>query len=267
MGNIASAVGVSRIAPRLENRKALVTGAASGIGLAVAQRLCAEGARVVLSDVRQEELAAVLSELGDCAVGIACDVGSEASVEKLVHDAVDWLGGLDIVVTSAGVVRTGTTPELPLDVWDLVIRVNLTGTFLVLKHSLKPMRKNESGSIVTIGSVASVVAAGRTCAYDASKGGVLQLTRAIAVENADKRIRANCVLPGIVRTPLAANSIALYGEMSTDASKLPASRVQVPMARDAAPSEIAAVVAFLASDDASFITGAAITADGGYTAI
>lgn len=267
MGNSARAGGVSRIVPRLENRKALVTGAASGIGLAVAQRLCAEGARVVLSDVRQEGLAAASSELGDCAVGFACDVGNEAAVEGLVHNAVAWLGGLDIVVTSAGVVRTGATPELPLAVWDLVIRINLTGTFLLLKHCLGPMRNNGSGSIVTIGSVASVVAAGRTCAYDASKGGVLQLTRAIAVENADRRIRANCVLPGIVRTTLAANSIALYGEMSTDASKLPASRIQVPMARDAEPSEIASVVAFLASDDASFITGAAITADGGYTAI
>src|SRR5881394_3426906 len=105
MGNIARAGALSRIIPRLENRKALVTGAAS-------------------------------------------DIGSEASVEKLVHDAVAWLGGLDIVVTSAGVVRTGATPQLPLDVWDLVIRVNLTGTFLTLKHCLEPMRNNGSGAIV-----------------------------------------------------------------------------------------------------------------------
>ena len=252
---------------RLENRRALVTGAASGIGLAVAQRLCHEGARVALSDVRQDALAAAARELGDCAREFACDVGDEAAVAGLVHDALAWLGGLDIVVTSAGLVRTGATSELPLTVWDLVIRVNLTGTFLTLKHCLGPMRNNGSGAIVTLGSVSSVVAAGRTCAYDASKGGVLQLTRAIAAENADRRIRANCVLPGIVRTPLAANSIALYGAMNTDVSKLPASRIQVPMARDAEPSEIAAVVAFLASDDASFITGAAIAADGGYTAI
>jgi NAD(P)-dependent dehydrogenase (short-subunit alcohol dehydrogenase family) len=112
-----------------------------------------------------------------------------------------------------------------------------------------------------------MVAAGRTCAYDASKGGVLQLTRAIAVEYADRRIRANCVLPGIVRTPLAANSVALHGEMAGDPSKLVANRTRVPMERAAEPAEIASVAAFLASDDASFITGAAITVDGGYTAI
>jgi NAD(P)-dependent dehydrogenase (short-subunit alcohol dehydrogenase family) len=252
---------------RLKQRKALVTGAASGIGLAVARRLCTEGARVVLADVRQEPLEVVCKELGGCAHALLCDVGDEPAVERLVRDAITWLGGLDIVVTSAGLVRTGATHDLPLATWDLVIRVNLTGTFLVLKHCLGPMRQGTGGAIVTIGSVASIVAAGRTCAYDASKGGVLQLTRAIAVENADRGIRANCVLPGIVRTPLAANSVELYGDMSTDASRLPANRIKVPMERVAEPSEIASVVAFLASEDASFMTGAAITADGGYTAI
>jgi NAD(P)-dependent dehydrogenase (short-subunit alcohol dehydrogenase family) len=252
---------------RLQLRKALVTGAASGIGLAVAQRFAAEGAQVVMVDLRHEALADSCLELGKSVHALACDVGSEPDVEKMVRDAITWLGGLDIVVTSAGIVRTGTTLELPLSTWDTVIRVNLTGTFLVLKHCLGPMRESGGGAIVTIGSVASVVAAGRTCAYDASKGGVLALTRSVAVENAEHGIRANCVLPGIVRTSLATNSVALYGQMSADTSKLPVNRIKVPMDRYAEPSEIASVVAFLASADASFMTGAAITADGGYTAI
>jgi len=251
----------------LKDRRAIVTGAASGIGLAVARRLAAEGARVALADLRRDSLESSCRELGASVHAVAGDVGSEPDVRRMVHDAKEWLGGLDLVVTSAGIVRTGSTPELPLSTWDTVIRVNLTGTFLVLKHCLGPLREAGGGAIVTIGSVSSVVAAGRTCAYDASKAGVLALTRSVAVENAGYGIRANCVLPGIVRTPLAANSVELYGAMSVDTSGLPANRIKVPMERHAKPSEIASVVAFLASEDASFMTGAAITADGGYTAI
>jgi NAD(P)-dependent dehydrogenase (short-subunit alcohol dehydrogenase family) len=253
--------------PRLAHRRALVTGAGSGIGSAAARRLVAEGARVVLVDQRHEAAEAACRELGDSALALACDVGSEPEVAVMVREAVAWLGGLDIVVTSAGIVRSGSTSELPLSTWEAIIRVNLTGTFLVLKHCLPPMCDSGGGAIVTIGSVSSVVAAGRTCAYDASKGGVLALTRSIAIEHVEHRIRANCLLPGIVRTPLVANSAELYGPMSTDTSKWPGNRVKVPMDRQAEPSEIASVVAFLASDDSSFITGAAITADGGYTAI
>jgi len=148
-----------------------------------------------------------------------------------------------------------------------VIGVNLTGVFLTLKHALPFLLEAGGGAIVTIGSTASLVAAGRTASYDASKGGVLQLTRAVAVEYAEQGIRANCVCPGVVRTDLAANSRVLDAPLSADDAAGPSTRLRIPMPRAADPSEIAAVVAFLCSDDASFLTGAAVPVDGGYTAI
>lgn len=253
---------------RLSGKRAIVTGAASGIGLATVERLVAEGARVVMMDVRHEALAEACRGTGNQAVPIACDVGDEASVSAAIAEAASRLGGgIDVVAHCAGIVRGSRTHETSLSEWDALIRVNLTGAFLVVKHALPHLLAAGGGSIVTIGSVGSVVAAGRCSGYDASKAGVLQLTRSVAVEYCEDGIRANCVLPGFVRTSLASSSIALHGPMNTDSSKAPAARLRIPMERAAEPAEIAAVVAFLASDDASFVTGAAIAADGGYTAI
>jgi len=252
---------------RLEGRRAIVTGAASGIGLASVRRLLAEGASVVASDARRDALDVALADLDPTPHSLTCDVGSQEDVEKALTSVVRLLGGLDVVVSCAGIVRTEPTHAMSLEQWDSVIRINLTGTFLVIKHAIPHLRAAGGGSIVTIGSVGSIVAAGRCSAYDASKGGVLQLTRAVAVEYVDEGIRANCVLPGVVRTSLAATSTQLHGPMDTQSTRSPALRLRIPMDRAAEPDEIAAVVAFLASDDASFITGTAISADGGYTAI
>ena len=257
--------------PRMAGRRALVTGGASGIGRASVLRLAAEGASVAVVDIRPgaaEPVAEEVISAGGHAIALTCDVRDEASVETATRAAADAFGGLDTVVACAGITATGATHSSPLADWQLLISVNLTGVFLVVKHSLAHLLDAGGGAIVTIGSTASLVAAGRTAGYDASKGGVLQFTRAVAVEYVDQGIRANCVCPGVVSTGLAAHSRALDAPLETgDAVPGPSGRLRVPMSRAADPSEIASVVAFLCSDEASFLTGAAIPVDGGYTAI
>ena len=257
-------------APVLAGKRAVITGAGSGIGAASAHVLAVHGAAVAVLDIREDAVqntVAALVAADARAVGVHCDVALEASLEAAIGTAVKQLGGLDTVVACAGITRPGRTDELSLKDWETVIGVNLTGTFLTLKHALGHLVTAGGGSIVTIGSIASLVAAGRAPSYDASKGGVLQLTRAIAVEYADRNIRANCVCPGLVATSLAQNTEALYGSAPRGPKRLAATRVQPPFERYAQAVEIAAVVAFLCSDASSFMTGAAVPVDGGYTAV
>jgi NAD(P)-dependent dehydrogenase (short-subunit alcohol dehydrogenase family) len=262
---------LSRLGASLKGRRGLVTGAGSGIGLATALRLARMGVAVAVVDMRAEAVNAaveIVRSQGGSAIGFVADVGEETQIAETISDAIQHLGGLDIVVASAGISRAAATHELSLDEWNTVIRVNLTGTFLAVKHALPALIESGHGSIVTIGSVASTVVAGGVTAYDASKGGVLQFTRAVAVEYVGDGVRANCVCPGVVATDLRLNTQALYGSQTSGRSgPEPATRLRIPMERRAHADEIASVVAFLCSDDASFITGAMIAADGGYTAI
>jgi NAD(P)-dependent dehydrogenase (short-subunit alcohol dehydrogenase family) len=254
----------------LAGRRAIVSGGGSGIGRAAALALAVQGANVAVADLRVALAEAVANEItaaNGAAVAIEMDVGDETSVDRGVDAAADRLAGLDTIVTAAGIVRSGRVHDLPTEVWQATIRVNLSGTFFVIRRGLTHLLAAGGGAIVTVGSVASIVAGGYSSAYDASKGGVLQLTRGVADEYADDHIRANCVLPGRVSTNLIAHSGETFAGAPEGEPAPPRRRVEPPQSRLADPAEIAAVIAFLCSDAASFLTGAAIPVDGGLTAV
>jgi 3-oxoacyl-[acyl-carrier protein] reductase len=258
---------------RLAGRRALVTGGGSGIGQAAALRVAAEGASVAVLDKRAslaEETAARIREADGKALALTCDVGREEQVEAAAHAAVEAFGGIDCVFANAGTAGAGWIHEMALEDWEAVLRVNLTGVFLACKHAIPHLLAAGGGSIVTTGSIASVVvgAGGSAASYAASKGGVLQLTRQIAVDYGAQGIRANCVCPGAVATRLGVHAREDRAASRTPpGDRLPRTLPNTPLARAADPAELGAVVAFLFSADSSFMTGSAVMVDGGYTAI
>lgn len=256
---------------RLDGRRAVVTGAGSGIGKATAMRLVGAGAAVALFDIDRaaiEEVADLIRAAGGTATAVTTDVGDDDAVRSAVATAAEDLGGLDTIAACAGIAHPGSTHQMPFAAWETMLRVNLTGVFSTLRHGIPHLIDAGGGSIVTIGSVGSLVAAGQAAAYDASKGGVLQLTRAVAVEYVDHGIRANCVCPGKTKTSLAANSRKVTAGFDSSGSIRPAAdRIDVPMPWFADPDLVATAVAFLVSDQAAFITGIAMPVDGGYTAV
>ncbi|HEX7095775.1 MAG TPA: SDR family NAD(P)-dependent oxidoreductase [Acidimicrobiales bacterium] len=245
---------------RFEGRVALVTGAGGGIGRATAERLAREGATVLCADLDGDAASRAAAGLGARGSAIACDVTDAGSCRAAVDAAVERHGRLDVLVNVAGVGSFKPTADLTLDEWNRTLAVNLTGTFLMSQQALGALL-DARGTIVNMASVAGLRATPYNAAYCASKGGVVMLTKAMAVEFGRAGLRVNCVCPSAVDTPFLENFAWPEG---SDLSLF--ARTASVIERRCTPEEVAAVVAFLASDDAAMITGAAYLVDGGATA-
>lgn len=245
-------------AHRLEGKNAVVTGGASGIGLATARRLAAEGARVVIADVSEEQGTAAAQEVDG--LFVRTDVTDAKSVEELFQRTHDEYGSVDVAFNNAGISPNddASITETGIDAWKRVQDVNLTSVFHCCKYALEHMRRQRSGSIINTASFVAVMGAATSqISYSASKGGVLAMSRELGVEFAREGIRVNALCPGPVNTPLLKELFA------KDPAKAQRRLVHVPMGRFGEPEEMAAAVAFLASDDSSFITANTFLVDGG----
>jgi 2-keto-3-deoxy-L-fuconate dehydrogenase len=238
---------------RFEGRRALVTGAGSGIGEAVARGLHAEGAEVVLADMAGERVRALAGELGSRAEALTLDVRDE-------HAVAGAIAGLDVLANVAGIGSTTNAPDTPLEVWEDVFAVNARGTFLCSKHAIPGMIERGGGAIVNVASVAGLVGLPNRAAYCASKGAVIALTRALAIDHVRQGVRVNAVCPGTVDSPWVRRLVDDVGE------SLDALRARQPMGRLGTTDEVAQAVLYLASDAAAFITVSALVIDGGLTA-
>jgi NAD(P)-dependent dehydrogenase (short-subunit alcohol dehydrogenase family) len=250
---------------RLDDKVALITGGASGMGKVASHLFAREGAKVVLADVADEAGEAVVADIRDQsghAAYVHADVSRASDAEAMVRFAVDTFGGLTVLYNNAGVFpeRDGSVTETPEEVWDLTIGINLKGVYLGCRYGIPAMIESGGGSIVNVASfVAFMGAATPQIAYTASKGGVLSMTREIAVEFARNGVRANSLCPGPIETPL-------LQELLADPARRQRRLVHIPMGRFGQAEELANAALFLASDESSYMTGAALVVDGGITA-
>jgi NAD(P)-dependent dehydrogenase (short-subunit alcohol dehydrogenase family) len=250
---------------RLVGKVALITGGGTGIGRSTALVFAREGAKVVVVGRRLEKLQEVVAEIktaGGEAVAVTCDVSRAADVQSAVAKVVEAFGKLNVLVNNAGILSVSTIEEIPEEDWDRLIDANLKGPFLMCRAALPEFRKAGGGSIVNVGSVLGLVAMKKRAAYCASKGGVTLLTKAIAVDHGHENIRANCICPSIVETDLVSQ---LFN--TPDGDRVKRERLAtIPLGRMGKPNDIAELAVYLASDESSWLTGAAIPLDGGLTA-
>jgi NAD(P)-dependent dehydrogenase (short-subunit alcohol dehydrogenase family) len=251
------------MAARAQDKVFLVTGGASGIGKATALMFAREGAKVVIGDIAQEggrQTVKEINQMGGKAIFISTDVAKAHEVEALINRAKEVYGGLDFALNNAGIGhKTSLTHEIPEEMWEQVISVNLKGVWLCMKYELPIMMKQRAGVIVNMSSIGGLIGGPGLAAYGASKGGINQLTKVTALEYAKFGIRVNAVCPSVTLTPLTEGSVKESPETFKDMIN------NQPLGRLAKPEEIASVVFWLCSDESSYVNGICLPVDGGFT--
>ncbi len=247
---------------RLKDKIAIITGAGSGIGRAAALAFACEGAKVVVADWGEEtgqETVALIQKQGGEALFVKVDVGNSSDVENMVKQCLAAYGQVDILFNNAGIIKMGALHETAEADWDQVINVNLKGVFLCSKAVLPQMIKQGKGKIVNTASIAGLVGFDQLGPYCASKGGIIALTREMAIEYAPKKINVNCIAPGVIKT-------AMTKDMLNDPAAAQGLAANTPYPRLGEPEDIAMAAVYLASDESDFVTGEVLVVDGGWTA-
>ncbi len=250
---------------KLKGRRALVTGGASGIGLAITEQFVAEGACVVIADLSEPQSAAVAAKSGGKIGKTVGDVSRLEDAERMVREAVAFLGGLDLLVNNAGIETIGSVTTAKDDEWERQIAINLNGVYRVSRFAVPEIIRAGGGAVINLGSIGGLAAVKEYSAYGAAKAGVVQLTRSMAADFAEHGIRVNCICPGPIQTPMLERACRRLGGDNAEAIKKLYADATI-MKRVGRPEEIASVAVFLASDDSSYVTGVTLPVDGGFTA-